>query len=35
MGFPEVKPEWIGKADFIYSNSFDHSYDPACASIAG
>ena len=27
--FHEVKPEWIGKADFIYSNSFDHSYDPA------
>jgi hypothetical protein len=26
--FHEVKPEWIGKADFIYSNSFDHSYDP-------
>lgn len=27
--FHEVKPEWIGAADFIYSNSFDHSYDPA------
>ncbi|MBK6621188.1 MAG: hypothetical protein IPG32_10020 [Saprospirales bacterium] len=26
--FHEVKPEWIGRADFIYSNSFDHSYDP-------
>ena len=26
--FHEVKPEWIGKVDFIYSNSFDHSYDP-------
>ena len=23
----EVKPEWRGKADFIYSNAFDHSYD--------
>lgn len=27
--FHDVKPEWRGKADFIYSNSFDHSYDPA------
>ncbi len=26
--FHEVKPEWIEKCDFIYSNSFDHSYDP-------
>lgn len=26
--FHEVKPEWLGKFDFIYSNSFDHSYDP-------
>lgn len=26
--FHEVKPEWIGAADFIYSNAFDHSYDP-------
>lgn len=26
--FHEVKPEWIGSVDFIYSNSFDHSYDP-------
>lgn len=26
--FHEVKPEWVGAADFIYSNSFDHSYDP-------
>lgn len=26
--FHQVKPEWIGKADFIYSNSFDHSYAP-------
>lgn len=29
--FHEVKPEWIGSVDFIYSNSFDHSHDPrAC-----
>lgn len=26
--FHEVRPEWIGAADFIYSNSFDHSYNP-------
>lgn len=26
--FHEAKPEWIGAADFIYSNSLDHSYDP-------
>ena len=26
--FHEVKEEWVGCADFIYSNSFDHSYDP-------
>jgi hypothetical protein len=26
--FHEVKPEWVGACDFIYSNSFDHSYDP-------
>jgi len=26
--FHEVKSEWINSIDFIYSNSFDHSYDP-------
>lgn len=26
--FHDVKPEWIDSTDFIYSNSFDHSYDP-------
>jgi hypothetical protein len=26
--FHEVKPEWLDAVDFIYSNSFDHSYDP-------
>lgn len=26
--FHEVKPEWVGKVDFIYSNSYDHSFDP-------
>jgi hypothetical protein len=29
--FHELNPEWEGKADFIYSNALDHSYDPeAC-----
>jgi hypothetical protein len=26
--FHQAKPEWIDATDFIYSNSFDHSYDP-------
>jgi hypothetical protein len=26
--FHRVRPEWINAVDFIYSNSFDHSYDP-------
>lgn len=26
--FHETKPEWVNSVDFIYSNSFDHSYDP-------
>lgn len=26
--FHESKPEWKDAVDFIYSNSFDHSYDP-------
>lgn len=26
--FHNVKPEWINQTDFIYSNSFDHSYRP-------
>jgi len=26
--FHEVKPEWVDAVDFIYSNSFDHTYDP-------
>lgn len=37
FGYPEctiqwdmhdIKEEWIGKCDLIYSNSLDHSYDP-------
>jgi hypothetical protein len=26
--FHKQKPEWIGKFDFVYSNSWDHSFDP-------
>jgi hypothetical protein len=26
--FHDVRPEWVASVDFIYSNSFDHSYDP-------
>lgn len=26
--FHKIKPEWINTVDFIYSNSFDHSYNP-------
>lgn len=29
--FHEVKDEWIGSKDFIYSNSWDHSFDPRLA----
>jgi len=31
MDFHEMKPEWAGKADFVYSNSLDHSHDPRLA----
>jgi hypothetical protein len=24
----EIKPEWVRAIDFIYSNSWDHTYDP-------
>ncbi|MFQ5952111.1 MAG: hypothetical protein ACE5JK_01740 [Candidatus Omnitrophota bacterium] len=27
--FHKVKDEWIDNVDFIYSNSLDHTYDPA------
>lgn len=27
--FHELKPEWVGYFDFVYSNSLDHSYDPS------
>ena len=26
--FHDVKEKWIDNVDFIYSNSFDHTYDP-------
>ena len=26
--FHEVKEEWLGNVDFIYSNALDHSYKP-------
>lgn len=29
--FHEIKDEWIGKFDFIYTNSLDHAYDPETA----
>jgi SAM-dependent methyltransferase len=29
--FHAENPEWDGKCDFVYSNSWDHAYDPAKA----
>jgi len=29
--FHEVRDEWIGKCDIIYTNSFDHAYNPTKA----
>ncbi|SPH17306.1 hypothetical protein DEA8626_00823 [Defluviimonas aquaemixtae] len=29
--FHEANPEWRGRADFVYSNSWDHAYDPVMA----
>lgn len=26
--FHDENPDWVGKASFVYSNSWDHSYDP-------
>lgn len=26
--FHDVQPQWLGRTDFIYSNSFDHTHDP-------
>lgn len=27
--FHDVKPEWLGRFDVVFSNSWDHSYDPS------
>ena len=32
--FHAVNPEWSGRADFVYSNSWDHAYDPHKAFAA-
>ena len=29
--FHKQNPEWIGKFDFVYTNSIDHSHDPELA----
>ena len=29
--FHDVNPDWDGRADFVYSNSWDHAFDPARA----
>ena len=29
--FHDENPEWEGRADFVYSNSWDHAYDPGRA----
>jgi hypothetical protein len=29
--FHEINPSWTGRADFVYSNSLDHAYDPTKA----
>lgn len=32
--FHEPNPDWTGRADFVYSNSWDHAYDPDAAFSA-
>lgn len=32
--FHDINPEWTGKADFVYSNSWDHAFDPQRAFSA-
>jgi hypothetical protein len=29
--FHTIREDWLGKADFVYSNSLDHAYDPQVA----
>jgi SAM-dependent methyltransferase len=32
--FHDPNPDWAGRADFVYSNSWDHAFDPARAFAA-
>lgn len=32
--FHEENPDWVAKADFVYTNSFDHAYSPEKALTA-
>lgn len=32
--FQDVREEWVGKFDIVYSNSFDHAFDPERALSA-
>jgi SAM-dependent methyltransferase len=32
--FHDENPNWLGRADFVYSNSWDHAFDPARAFAA-
>ena len=32
--FHETNPDWSGRADFVYSNSWDHAFDPVKAFAA-
>lgn len=32
--FHDVNPEWVGRFDFVYSNSWDHAFDPQRAFAA-
>lgn len=29
--FHQINPDWSGRCDFVYSNSWDHAFDPAMA----
>lgn len=29
--FHDVNPDWVGRADFVYSNSWDHAFNPVLA----
>ena len=32
--FHNTNPDWTGRADFVYSNSWDHAFDPKQALLA-